>query len=148
LTKTRVPETRLALVRELQAWAVRTEIKTLDYHEKSLNACTTALMQTVLKAKGSMQWAWLRIHRALSTLDASLAVLAPRINYPKVVRRYFAQAQTRARGAVLTPSEALDRLTALAPLLDRLPEYVRLLTAETRAFAFPFQESRWVNANR
>lgn len=102
--------TKTALVRLMQAWVAKTAIKGLPYHQKSLNAIVTDLMTVVMAAGGTFQWAWLRIQRTLTTLDASLAVLSPGINYQRVVADYFA---------------AADRRTPLSQQLkDRTPEYV------------------------
>lgn len=108
--KKKKPATKAALIRVMQTWAAKTEVKGLAYHEKSLNACTTLLMQTVMQAGGYFQWAWLRIQRTLTTLDATVAALWPTVNYPKLIREYFRQANRR------TP--------IWKTLCHRLPEYL------------------------
>ena len=58
-----------------------------------------------------MEWAWLRIHRALTTLDMSLIHLYPAMNYTKMLQRYFRRAERRRLNAVRAP-ETIQRLIA------------------------------------
>jgi ubiquinone biosynthesis protein len=138
---TRMDALTAALVRALEAWSVRAEIATLDYHQKSINACTTALMTTVLQHGGSMQWAWMRIQRAMSTLDGSLPLLDPTVNYRKVVRRYLREAA--ARVPACAPLDALAGLIrefpAFAQILRRVPERWRLEISRLRQLESPLQ---------
>lgn len=130
-----------ALVRTMETWAIRAEVKTLPYHEKSLNACTAALTSTVLKHGGSMQWAWMRIQRTMNTLDDSLPLLDPGINYVKVVRQYFEQAKGRV--SPLAPLWALcdlwQALPDLIPATLSLPERVSLEMSRLRQELSPLQ---------
>lgn len=136
----RMTEMKAALKMAMQTWSVRTEVAALDYHEKSLNACTLAMMQTVMRRGGAMQWEWLRLSRAMMTLDASLAKLAPTLDYPRLTRDYMQDAEARVPRCA--PFEALARLFSRLPqfveLADRFPEYVRLKDQEIRQLAMPF----------
>lgn len=129
-----------ALKRAMQSWSTRTEIATLDYHQKSLNACSLTLMKTVMRAGGAMQWEWLRLSRAMMTLDTTVAKLFPTLNYPRLVRSYLEAAQDRL--PYWAPIRALARLYSRIPqfaeLVDRLPEFVRLKDQELRTLAMPF----------
>jgi ubiquinone biosynthesis protein len=117
------PVLRRALAQAMAAWTTRAEIATLDFAAKSVNQLSIALMTIVLQAGGSMQWEWLRITRAFSTMEATLGTLWPRVNYLKEIRRYLAQASSRE---ALTSMTLIGATNILARLLDRLDEYLRL----------------------
>jgi len=72
----RVPNIDLEPVKEklinvLKGWARRTLVRQLPYHTKSLENVTLSLAQVTVSYGCTMEWAWLRMHRAFTTLDLS-----------------------------------------------------------------------------
>jgi hypothetical protein len=65
-----------------------------------------------------MEWAWLRIHRALTTLDTSLIYLYPDVNYTKTLQRYFQKAEWRRMRGLLSPAMMRRSLSSYATALD------------------------------
>jgi ubiquinone biosynthesis protein len=119
-------QVRDELVRVLRAWATRTDVRELPYHDKSIDNAAIQVVTILVSHKCTMEWAWLRIHRALTTLDMSLIRLYPRVNYTKMLQRYFRRAERRRLSALRAP-EMVRRLvasqTAWLDIQDRLHEY-------------------------
>lgn len=110
----------------MHGWATRTWVRELPFHEKSIGTLTTLIMQVLLGHRCTMEWAWLRLHRASSTLDASLIELAPGIDYRKVTSRVFARSERRRLLSLLTPAAARRSLVGAASVLEtpeRVEEY-------------------------
>lgn len=131
-----IPVARAALVQAMQTWAAKAEIKSLAYHEKSSMALSASMMDVMAQTHGYMQWAGLRIFRAMATLDASLAKLWPAINFQRVVQRYFAEAAARVQLvslASLAP-QGSDLVTLIA---ERGSEYLRHQAADANTRAIP-----------
>lgn len=120
---------RTELVTVMQRWVVRTEIAALPFHDKSIMRLTTDLMRVVLRWRGTMQWAWIRLSRALTSLDGTLAVLWPSIDYVREARKYLRSAEKRVKLARINPAVVLNRLVVL---LDRIDEYGQIETASLR----------------
>jgi len=131
-------EVRDELVRRLRAWATRTPVRELPYHDKSIDNATIEVVRILVSYKCTMEWAWLRIHRALTTLDTSLIHLYPTVNYTRVLQRYFRRAERRRLNALRAP-EFLRRLAA-APaktldIQDRVHDYTLFQGALVRRHA-------------
>jgi ubiquinone biosynthesis protein len=119
-------EVKDKVVRVIRAWATRTLVKQLPYHQKSIDNATTEIMQVLIGYRCVMDWAWLRIHRATSTLDASLIHLYPDVNYTKVVARYFRARDRRELTRLMGPPLVARSLLGLRKGLDiqdRVDEY-------------------------
>jgi ubiquinone biosynthesis protein len=130
------------LIRTIRAWATRTLVKQLPYHEKSIDNATVEIMKVLLGYKCTMDWAWLRIHRAMSTLDASLIYLYPDVNYTKVVQQYFAKAERRELGQMLGRGmflRALGSVKTSLDIQDRVNEYTMFQGSLIRRHAQVFQ---------
>jgi ubiquinone biosynthesis protein len=130
------------LVQVLHAWATRTWVKELPYHDKSMDNLTMEVMQVLLGYRCTMEWAWLRLHRASSTLDASLMELSPGIDYRKTTARTFVMAERRRLNRGLTPATARRTLKAATDLTARparVEEYVTSQTALIRRQAQVFR---------
>lgn len=123
------------LVQVLHSWATRTWVRELAYHDKSIENLTMAVMQVLLGHRCTMQWAWLRLHRASSTLDASLIELSPGIDYRKATARTFAGVERRRLDRVVSMAAARRAALAARGAVDRperLKEYVSTQTALIR----------------
>ncbi|MEO8519745.1 MAG: AarF/UbiB family protein [Acidobacteriota bacterium] len=130
------------LIRTIRAWATRTLVKQLPYHEKSIDNATIEIMKVLLGYKCTMDWGWLRIHRAMSTLDASLIYLYPDVNYTKVVQQYFAKADRRDLGQMLGRGMMMRTLGSVKTSLDiqdRVNEYTMFQGSLIRRHAQVFQ---------
>jgi ubiquinone biosynthesis protein len=114
------------LISTLRAWATRTLVRELPYHDKSMDDATIRIVKILVGYRCTMEWAWLRIHRALTTLDTSLIYLYPTVNYTVMLRRYFSKAEERKMRMILRTSLTGRALTSYATSLeiqDRLSDY-------------------------
>ncbi len=119
-------EVKEKLVQALRAWATRTLVRELPYHDKSLDNATIHVVTILVSYRCTMEWAWLRIHRALTTLDTSLIYLYPDVNYTRMLGRYFQGAERRRLKAMLGPEMVRRSLNAYAlglDIQDRVNEY-------------------------
>jgi len=130
------------LVRVLQSWGTRTFVRELPFHDKSVGNLTNEMMQVLLGSRCTMDWAWLRLHRATSTLDASLMELAPEINYRRITARTFARIDRRRLGRALGAAgvrRAVIAVDSAARQPAMLAEYVAAQTALIRRQARVFR---------
>lgn len=89
---------RKDLMEALQAWALRSEFPKTSYDERSLSGMSTSVAQVLMRHGVPVGWSLLRVGRCLSTLDASLQVLAPDITFMKLTKAYFKDRVKRGRG--------------------------------------------------
>jgi ubiquinone biosynthesis protein len=130
------------LIQAIRAWATRTLVKQLPYHERSIDNVTIEIMKVLMHYECTMDWAWLRIHRAMSTLDASLITLFPDVNYTKVVQQYFARADRRELARMVQPQMVARLMTSMKVALeiqDRVNEYTMFQGSLIRKHAQVFQ---------
>jgi ubiquinone biosynthesis protein len=137
-----IEEVKDELVRGLRAWASRTFVKGLAYHEKSIDNATVVVTQILFKHGCPMDWGFLRVRRALTILDASLVHLDPDINYTSLCASYFAKAErrrlTRELGRPLAIRAAGSVVNAL-DMQERLAEYSLFQGVLIRRHAQVFQ---------
>jgi len=137
-------EVKAELVRALRAWATRTLVRELPYREKSLDNAFIEVLRVLVRYRCTMAWGWLRIRRAIMTLDLSLEHLHPDVNYTRVLQHYFDQAEARSIDAMTGPAMARralgSYLTAL-DIQDRINEYTMFQGALVRRHAQVFQAS-------
>lgn len=106
------------LVGALRAWATRTLVRELPYHDKSIDNATIQVVKILVAYRCTMEWAWLRIHRALTTLDTSLIYLYPDVNYTRMLQRYFEKAEQRRLRAILSTGMMRRSISSYATALD------------------------------
>lgn len=114
------------LVHALRAWATRTLVRELPYHDKSLDNATIQVVTILVEYRCTMEWAWLRVHRALTTLDTSLIYLYPNVNYTRMLQKYFRAAERRQLKGLLGVEMLRRSLGSYATALDiqdRVNEY-------------------------
>lgn len=92
------------LTRLWRVWEAKTHIREFDYQEKSLGGIFDDMNKLMFTYQFTIQWSLSKLVRALVNLDASLRYLAPSINYPREMRRYFAHAEKRTAAAQLRRS--------------------------------------------
>jgi ubiquinone biosynthesis protein len=139
-----VDQVKEDLVRALRAWATRTLVKQLPYHEKSMDNVTIEIVRILVGCRCTMEWGWLRIHRALTTLDVSLVYLYRDVNYTRMLQRYFERAERRKLKAMLNPALPLHALSSYHTQLgiqERLSEYTLFQSALVRRHAQVFRGS-------
>jgi ubiquinone biosynthesis protein len=130
------------LIRLLRSWASRTYVKTLPYHERSIDNAAVIVLNVMVEHKCTMDWAWLRIRRALSMLDASIIYLAPRLNHLKITRQYFRRAEARRLQKLIgrpLAIQALRSMVSATEMQDQLQELVSFQASFARRQAQVFQ---------
>ena len=130
------------LVRALRAWATRTLVRELPYHDKSLDNATIEVVKILVEYRCTMEWAWLRIHRALTTLDISLIYLYPRVNYTRMLQRYYRNAERRRLERIISPAMLRRSLAAYENALviqDRVNDYTLFQGALVRRHSQVFR---------
>lgn len=130
------------VVRALRAWATRTPVRELPYHERSIDHATGEVVRVLFKYKCTMEWAWLRIHRTMSMLDISLACLSPDINPTKQAMRYFRRANARGLAEMVGPTlyaRTLGSIRTAMAIQDRINEYTMFQSSLIRRHAQVFQ---------
>jgi ubiquinone biosynthesis protein len=131
------------LVRTLRAWGIRTLNEDVPYHDKSMSNAVSEVMSVIWKYRLSMDWAWLRIHRATTILDASLVYLHPDINYTKEARDYFIRADRRNLGLWLQANYMFARTVRAVgmgmDIQERINEYTMFQGSLIRRHAQVFQ---------
>jgi ubiquinone biosynthesis protein len=119
-------EVKEKLVHSLRAWATRTLVRELPYHDKSLDNATINVVTILVEYRCTMAWSWLRIHRALTTLDTSLIYLFSDVNYTRMLQRYFRSAERRRLREMIGPEMVRRSLNAYQvglDIQDRVNEY-------------------------
>jgi ubiquinone biosynthesis protein len=139
-----VDQVKEDLVRTLRSWATRTLVKQLPYHDKSMDNVTIELVRILVGCRCTMEWGWLRIHRALTTLDTSLVYLYPDVNYTRMLQQYFARAERRRLRALLKaglPLRILSGYDTQLNIQDRVGEYTLFQGELVRRHAQVFRGS-------
>jgi ubiquinone biosynthesis protein len=135
-------EVKAHVVRTLRQWATRTLVESLPYREKSIDNATIEVVNVLSRYGCTMDWQWLRIRRALMTLDRSLERLYPGVNYTRVLQKYLEKAERRTLRAVVGPPllrRTLGGYMTALDIQDRLDEYTMFQGALVRRHAQVFQ---------
>ena len=122
-----VDQVKNDLMRHLRAWGARTHVSQLSYQDKSIDNAAIGLTKIMFKNRCSMDWSFLRVRRAMATLDAAIMALFPNVDYTRLIEQYFQQAEQRilikSFGPAIIPRLMTTGLTTMEAL-DRLYEYV------------------------
>ncbi len=143
----RVPNIDLDIVKDklvqvLRSWARRTLVRELPYHMKSLENVTVGLVRVLHEHRCATEWAFLRFHRAFTTLDMSLIYLHPDVNYPRMLQKYFERADLRSVKQLFTTQSTVRALGAYRTALDiqeRVSEYTMFQSNLVRRHAQLFE---------
>jgi ubiquinone biosynthesis protein len=130
------------VIRALRGWAMRTLVKELPYHDKSLDNATVEVTKLLLDEGCTMEWAFLRIRRAITTLDASLIHLYPDVNYTKTLQDYFEKSERRALLRIMGPEalrRAIGSVATGLEIQERVNEYTMFQGSLIRRHAAVFQ---------
>jgi len=98
-----VAEFKADAVAIVRAWEARTHLRGLSYYEKSVTGGVGGdLAQLARKYQVNLSWQFLRVSRALGTMDASLVALLGNSNPNKIMRKYFEELRRRSIRRALT----------------------------------------------
>jgi ubiquinone biosynthesis protein len=114
------------MVQTLRSWTRRTLVRELPYHVKSLENITIDLIRVMHDNRCPLEWAFLRFHRAFTTLDMSLIHLHPDVNYPRMLQKYFYRADLRSMKRLFTSEVTIRAMGAYRNALEiqeRVGEY-------------------------
>jgi ubiquinone biosynthesis protein len=139
-----VDQVKEDLVRALRSWATRTLVKQLPYHAKSMDNVTIEIVRILVGCRCTMEWGWLRIHRALTTLDTSLVYLYNDVNYTRMLQQYFERAERRKLKSMLTsalPLRVLSGYDTQLRIQDRMNDYTLFQGELVRRHAQVFRGS-------
>jgi ubiquinone biosynthesis protein len=134
--------TKEKVIRVLRAWATRTVVRELPYHERSIDHATSEVVRVLFASKCTMEWDWLRIHRTMSMLDVSLASLTPDLNHTRQTLRYFRRANRRSVAQLIGPQlyeRTLGSIRMALDIQERINEYTMFQSSLIRRHAQVFQ---------
>lgn len=125
-----VADLKEKLIQCYRNWELRSSLPNLTYSERSLSRAAEDANPVLFEKGVVASMMYLKMGRTFKTLDASLSHLVPEVNYPRLIRRYFREAQKRSRRWSRAPKAVLkgviDRYEAIAeasqllgPLLAR-----------------------------
>jgi ubiquinone biosynthesis protein len=130
------------VIRALRAWATQTLVRELPYDERSIDHATAEVVRILYRYRCSMEWSWLRIHRAMATLDVSLARLSPDLNHTKQALAYFRRANQRSLSEMVGPglyTRTLNGARTAFEIQERINEYTMFQGSLVRRHAQVFQ---------
>jgi ubiquinone biosynthesis protein len=98
LPPSNLDECKNEMVRRLQAWDLRCRVPELPYNDKSFNSIQDELVVFASITYGvAPVWAFFRLTRAITTMDASLRELIPEANFHRLVNSYYRKRLARTR---------------------------------------------------
>lgn len=130
-----VDEILADLVNAFKLWQARSELDTLGYHERSLNASTKITGQVFAKHHLQLNWAPLRMGRTMGTLDSSLASFYPDMNHARMFARYLGGASKRGR-----ENRVKNLRSGVANLLESANQYRVLLEPAVQRAAITYKQ--------
>jgi ubiquinone biosynthesis protein len=131
-----LPKLRRELTHCLRIWSRKTKLGALPFRERSVNTGAAEVSRILHRYGAQQTWEFLRIARTLSTLDASLEELHPRLDYIAVLKRYFHEASPRAIRAALKPANITRGITQVTAAFE---EYHLMMAPGIRSNAFNFE---------
>ncbi|MEQ8816166.1 MAG: AarF/UbiB family protein [Thalassobaculum sp.] len=122
-----VKNLRRDLVRTYRDWEGRTHLTGVGYHERSLGAAGAEAGRIMTRYRVTLSWAFMRINRTWTTMDASLSYLIPNANYIELFSGYFEASRRRhmaprrvLRGVVSTVGRVASRVDEYNAALEQL----------------------------
>lgn len=122
-----VKNLRRDLVRTYRDWEGRTHLTGVGYHERSLGAAGAEAGRIMTRYRVTLSWAFMRINRTWTTMDASLSYLIPQANYIRLFSGYFEAARRRhmaprrvLKGVVSTVGRIASRVDEYNMALEHL----------------------------
>ncbi|NET57530.1 MAG: AarF/ABC1/UbiB kinase family protein [Symploca sp. SIO2E6] len=136
IPKANMPVVRAEMGRALDAWATRSNLKGLDFKDKSIGKATGQVSQVLIKYNIPSNWGFLKLTRSFLTLDACVEYLLPDFNPFKLLKKYQKQSDRRALNNSLQPENiraSVDRF------VDIVEEYNTLSLPQVRNQSVPFE---------
>jgi ubiquinone biosynthesis protein len=109
-----VEEVKSAIIRVMRTWEVKTSVRELPYHEKSLTNAMNGIASVFREYHIPIAWELMRVNRAELTLDFSLMYLLPDANYHRLIKRYARGASQRALGQLFNYQRFRDQVVRLS----------------------------------
>jgi ubiquinone biosynthesis protein len=135
-------ECKNEMVRRLQAWDLRCRVPGLPYTEKSFNAIQDELMLFASAYGVAPVWTFLRMTRAMTTMDASLRELIPESDFHALVNSYYRGRVGRIRRQLLARLRERGRiLRDWFELQGRLLDDMRFRSGIVRRAALVFEHT-------
>ena len=136
LPPNRLDELRAELARWLRIWSARSRVRTLPFHERSVNAGSSEVSRILGRYGVQQSWDFLKIGRTLSTLDGSLEYLYEGMDYVEVLQEYFEEATSAAVRKSLRPTQIANVVGSAVATME---ENYLLLGPSIRSSAFSFE---------
>lgn len=131
-----LPSLNERLVRCFRAWDARSELKRMPLHEKSLASLYRELSRILYSYRITPSQTFMKICYTWSTLDDSLCLLIPDVNFSRLFRKYFQGASRRAFREAIRGGSVMEGILGLR---ETLTEYQQILGTLLRRGALVFQ---------
>jgi ubiquinone biosynthesis protein len=133
------------LIRVLDRQTVRSSIKNLPYHEKSIANSSAELGQVLSEFKIDVNWQYLRMSRAFETMDQNISILNPRFDFVAEIQDYTKTKIERNKCKELgRPFRLYHRMNDLYELLEpvltrKALRFEKPVSLESRLVAMAFR---------
>lgn len=135
--KVNMPRVRAEMARGFQAFAAQSNLKGLEYKEKSfLAGALDEVSKVAIRYSIPSNWGFLKVTRSFSTLDGSLQYLIPEFDFFKLAKKYNRQA---ARRSIKQGTDVKNIRGAILQVLDLFNEYNDLVLPQIRQRTVPFK---------
>ncbi|AGP33714.1 AarF/UbiB family protein [Sorangium cellulosum] len=124
---------RFEVISAMRSWYARTRRRSLPVHQRSLASSSDEVGKILMRYRMRVNWSMLKLGRTYHTLDMTIGAVYPKVNYPKLLKSYYAKATRRANQRALT---------ALAGLPQRLGGYASIVLPRFRERLFVFMAGR------
>ncbi|MBI4614183.1 MAG: AarF/ABC1/UbiB kinase family protein [Planctomycetes bacterium] len=121
---------RFDWMRIFRTWDQRSYVREFPYDSKSLVHLWQELARVSQRHKLLFHWGLFRMDRSLLSLDVSLKELAPRLDWPRELARYFDGARKRFLSGARKPRALAGLAGNWGGFLRELPSQVRLLQSD------------------
>jgi ubiquinone biosynthesis protein len=112
------------IIQRVYEWKRRTDVEGLPFSDKSMDNIAVQIVKILVGSGFELGWSYLRIRRALQSLDASVMELYPTINYPYLSRIHFraAMERTAVKMARELPTATARAISTTMDMANRIPE--------------------------
>jgi ubiquinone biosynthesis protein len=117
-------EIRERVVRILSTFEVKAFTRGLPFAEKSLSAAMGEILRVLGESGVAASWAFMRLDRAFSQVERSMAHLAPDSNLLKIGARYWYKARRRAVDRMKDPSTRARGIAGLISVVTEGPDFI------------------------
>lgn len=140
LPRINLPEVRVEGSRALQTWATKSQIKELDFQEKSFASATQEIYSNVLSPyKVPTNWTFLKVTRSIFTLDGSLKYLLKDLEFFKIIQKYIRQSERRSADRGIQSFQPENLAASINRFSDAVAEYNSIVIPQLRHQSAPFE---------